>query len=95
MINEARAPDLRIWPVPFPREKGSDRFRIFVQGESTAAGYPYGFGASVAGMLKQRLQRTFPAQRVEVITTAMAAVSSYAMLDFCCARPGVPKRASI
>jgi lysophospholipase L1-like esterase len=82
VMNEAHAPDLRIWPVPFPRDKGPNTFRILVQGESTAAGYPYGFPASVAGMLKQRLQRTFPARRVEMITTAMAAVSSHAVRDF-------------
>jgi hypothetical protein len=33
-------------------------------------------------MLKQRLQRTFPHRDIEVITTAMATVNSYTLLDF-------------
>src|SRR5258705_2351581 len=33
-------------------------------------------------MLQQRLQRTFPGRRIEVVTTAMSAVSSYVLLDF-------------
>ena len=31
--------------------KPDNGFRLFVQGGSTAAGYPYGLGASLAGML--------------------------------------------
>src|SRR4029079_5276451 len=53
-----------------------------VQGESTTEGYPYGFGASVAGMLQQRPQRTFPERKIEVIPTAMSAVNTYTLLDF-------------
>jgi tetratricopeptide (TPR) repeat protein len=73
---------LAIRPVPFRREKAPGTFRIFVQGGSSAEGFPYGFGASPAGMLQQRLQRTFPQHRIEVITTAVSAVNSYTLLDF-------------
>lgn len=76
------APGLWIRPVPFRPEKPPGTFRVFVQGGSSAEGYPYGYGASPAGMLQQRLQRTFPDRRVEVITTAMSAVNSYTLLDF-------------
>lgn len=82
MTNEAMAPDLWIRPVHFARQKTPETLRIVVQGGSTAAGYPYGYGASPAGMLRQRLQRTFPEKNVEVITTAMSAVNSYTLLDF-------------
>jgi lysophospholipase L1-like esterase len=82
MVDERDTPNLWIRPVFFPRRKAPGTFRIFVQGESTTEGYPYGFGASPAGMLQQRLQRTFPERRIEVVTTAMSAVSSYVLLDF-------------
>jgi tetratricopeptide (TPR) repeat protein len=52
-----------------------------VQGESSAAGFPYGLGASLAGVLDQRLERAFPSRDVEVISTALAAVNSYALVD--------------
>lgn len=82
MVNEEDTPKLWIRPVPFERAKAPETFRIVVQGGSTAEGYPYGYGASPAGMLQQRLQRTFPARRIEVVTTAMSAVTSYTLLDF-------------
>ncbi|MFP3940844.1 MAG: tetratricopeptide repeat protein [Thermoanaerobaculia bacterium] len=80
--NPADVPRLMIRPVTFRAEKRPKTFRVVVQGGSTAAGYPYGYGASPAGMLQQRLQRTFPDRRVEVITTATSAVNSYTLLDF-------------
>ncbi len=82
MVDERDTPNLWIRPVFFPRRKAPETFRIFVQGESTTEGYPYGFGASPAGMLQQRLQRTFPRRRIEVVTTAMSAVNTYTLLDF-------------
>ncbi|HSR70703.1 MAG TPA: tetratricopeptide repeat protein [Acidobacteriota bacterium] len=82
MVDEAHTPRLRIRPVFFPRRKGEDTFRIFVQGGSSAEGYPYGYAASLSGMLQQRLQRTFPQRRIELVTTAMSAVTSYTLLDF-------------
>lgn len=76
------APSVNIESTYFTREKRSDALRIVVQGESTAAGYPYGLGASLAGILQQRLQNQYPDRYVEVIQTAMAAVNSYTLLDF-------------
>ncbi len=66
----------------FSAQKDSSAFRIFVQGGSSAAGYPFYYGGAFSRMLQQRLQRTFPEKRVEVINTAMAAVNSYTLLDF-------------
>ncbi len=66
----------------FLKDKPKDGLRIFVQGGSTAAGFPYGFGASPAGLLDQRLSSTFPHRTVEVINTAMSAINSYTLLDF-------------
>lgn len=66
----------------FLAEKVPGTYRVFVQGGSSAAGYPYYYGGSPSRMLQQRLQQTFPGRRIEVINTAMAAVNSYTLLDF-------------
>lgn len=63
------------------KQKPENGLRIFVQGGSSAAGFPYGLGASLAGNLDLRLKQTFPDKHVEVINTAMAAVNSYTLLD--------------
>ena len=82
VVEETREAGVEIWPVPFPADKAPETLRIFVQGGSSAAGWPYGFGASLAGMLQQRLQASLPERNIEVITTAMTAVNSYTLMDF-------------
>ncbi len=76
------APTMQIETVYFRARKPDEAIRIVVQGGSSAAGFPYGFGASLTGMLEQRLRRSFPEREIEVINTAMSAVNSYALLDF-------------
>ncbi len=66
----------------FDAEKGPDEFRVFVQGGSTAAGFPFYHGGAFSRMLEQRLQQTFPERKIEVVNTAMAAVNSYTLRDF-------------
>ncbi|MBW3534254.1 MAG: hypothetical protein KY453_03390 [Gemmatimonadetes bacterium] len=63
------------------REKTGETFRVFVQGASTAAGFPYYFGGAFSRMLRQRLRETFPARRIEVVNVALDATNSYALLD--------------
>ena len=75
------APELAIDVIPFREEGPRDGYRVVVQGGSTAAGFPYGRWAGLAGMLGDRLEATFPDREIEVISTAMAAVNSYALLD--------------
>jgi len=75
------APDVSIDTTWFPAQKAPGTLRIFVQGESSAAGFPYGRFASLAALLQQRLQRAYPDREVEVIGTGMAAVTSYVLLD--------------
>ena len=65
----------------FLKKKPENGLRLFVQGGSTAAGFPYGLGASLAGMLENRLQQTYPHRDVEVVNTAMSAVNSYLLKD--------------
>ncbi|MEX0747574.1 MAG: hypothetical protein WD275_06185, partial [Rhodothermales bacterium] len=65
----------------FEAEKDSSTFRIFVQGESSAAGFPFYYGGAFSRMLEQRLMQTFPEKHVEVVNTSMAATNSYTLLD--------------
>jgi tetratricopeptide (TPR) repeat protein len=77
-----RAPGLAIDEIQFRAEKPPGSYRIVVQGGSTAAGFPYGRWGGLAGMLGDRLETAFPEREIEVISTAMAAVNSYTLLDF-------------
>jgi lysophospholipase L1-like esterase len=67
---------------PFNKQKVPGTLRLFVLGESTAAGYPYFHNGSFHRWLQYRLNRTLPTQRVEVINLALTAVNSYTVLDF-------------
>jgi tetratricopeptide (TPR) repeat protein len=53
-----------------------------VLGESTAAGFPYGNNMMFSRILNHRLADAFPERSIEVMNTAMPAISSYALLDF-------------
>ena len=76
------APNVSIETGFFDTRRSPDALRLVVQGGSSAAGFPYGYGASPAAMLEQRLRRENPGRRVEVISTAMSAVNTYALLEF-------------
>ena len=65
----------------FLRKKTDSTFRIFVQGASTAVGYPFYKGGSFPRLLKHRLSRTFPDKNIEVVNTAITAVNSYTLWD--------------
>ena len=74
-----------IVPLPqmdfFRAQKAPGGFRIFFQGESSAAGFPYRHGGAPSRMLAERLQATFPDRDIEVVNTALTAVNSYTLLD--------------
>jgi lysophospholipase L1-like esterase len=76
-----QAPSVAIDTTYFRAAKPIGTVRIFVQGESSAAGFPYGRWASPGALLQQRLQRSLPEREVEVITLAMAAATTYVLLD--------------
>ncbi len=80
--DEKLAPKVSPDTVYFKKEKSLTSFRIFIQGGSTAAGFPYGRWGSLQGMLEQRFKRLYPNKEIEIINTAMAAVNSYTLLDF-------------
>ncbi|TRY32458.1 SGNH/GDSL hydrolase family protein [Aliiglaciecola sp. M165] len=79
--NASDVPSVTIEANFFRAEKPKNGLRFFVQGGSTAAGFPYGLGASIAGMLDHRLKQSFPDNYVEIINTSLAAVNSYTNLD--------------
>ena len=66
----------------FLRDKPANAYRIFVLGESTTAGFPYGNNVTFTRILQRRLSDTFPDRRIEVVNTAMTAINSYAQWDF-------------
>ncbi|WP_100657175.1 SGNH/GDSL hydrolase family protein [Alteromonas flava] len=78
---QSGAPNVTLEANFLLKQKPANGFRIFVQGGSTAAGYPYGLGASLAGMLDHRLKASLPGRYVEVINTALSAVNSHTLLD--------------
>jgi tetratricopeptide (TPR) repeat protein len=66
---------------PFLTEKPSNGFRVFVMGESSAAGYPYGFNGIFGRVVEDVLQDVMPDKEVEVITVAMSAINTYTLFD--------------
>lgn len=75
------APDVSPDSWYFPTKKARDTLRIVLQGESSAAGFPYGRFGSPAAMLQQRFKRLYPEKNIEVISVAMAAISSFTLVD--------------
>ncbi len=67
---------------PFSMKKTDDTYRIFVLGESTTVGFPYGFNGSFHRWLKYRLMFTFPDVNFEIINLSLTAVNSYTVADF-------------
>jgi tetratricopeptide (TPR) repeat protein len=80
--NPAAAASVSIDSTYFPERKPPGSLRLVVMGESSAAGFPYGRFGSPGEFLARRLERSLPGRDVEVITTAMSAVTSYVLLDF-------------
>jgi len=66
----------------FLKKKTGEAFRIFVLGESTALGFPYGNILMFSRILQYRLQDAFPGRRIEIVNTSLTAVNTYALLDF-------------
>jgi len=75
------APDVSPDTVLFKQQKSPNSFRIVIQGGSTAAGFPFGRFGSLTGQLQTRLKRLYPDKNIEVISTAMASINSYTLLD--------------
>lgn len=65
----------------FLAAKPANSLRIFVMGESSAAGFPYPSNGTFSRILRDALQDVLPRHNVEVINLGMAATNSYAIAD--------------
>lgn len=70
----------------FDKIKLPNAFRVFILGESSAAGYPYLPNGSFAKYLKQRLGLIYPDRRIEIVNISMTAINTYALRDM---MPGI------
>lgn len=70
-----------ILPDGFYKAKKEGAFRIFVLGESSAAGFPYNSNCSFPSHLKRKLELLFPGKDFEVINLGASAINSYTMAD--------------
>jgi lysophospholipase L1-like esterase len=68
-------------PEMFSATKPERAFRVFVLGESAAAGFPYPRNATFSRLLRDVLRDVMPGDSVEVVNLGIAATNSFAMLD--------------
>jgi tetratricopeptide (TPR) repeat protein len=77
--------NVRLIPTPsrdsFLADKPENGLRLFVLGESTTAGYPYGFNGMFSRVLRDALVDVLPNDSVEVVNIATSAVNSYTVYD--------------
>ncbi|MCX7984211.1 MAG: GDSL-type esterase/lipase family protein [Bacteroidetes bacterium] len=66
----------------FLKKKLVNGYRIFVLGESSAAGFPYSANASFPNVLYRFLSATFPEKYFEVVNLSLSAINSYTLADF-------------
>jgi hypothetical protein len=78
-------PQERFPPSPpgdaFLVTKPAHSLRIFVLGESSAAGFPYPPNGTFARVLEDALTDVLPRDTVEVVNMGMAATNSYTIVD--------------
>lgn len=65
----------------FRATKPSRALRLFVLGESTAAGFPYPRNGTFSRALRDALQDVLPRDTVEVVNLGIAATNSYTVAD--------------
>ena len=63
------------------KEKKENSFRIFVVGESSAAGYPYLSSGSFSKFIRKKLEILYPEKIIEVSNVSMSAINSYTVRD--------------
>ncbi|MEP6506930.1 MAG: hypothetical protein ABJC63_01795 [Gemmatimonadales bacterium] len=66
---------------PFLVSKPAHSMRLFVMGESSAAGFPYPPNGTFAQVLRDALADVLPQDTVEVINLGMAATNSFTIAD--------------
>ena len=78
-----------VLPDGFDKVKKENAFRVFVLGESSAAGWPYVPNASFSRQLKRKLELYYPGNTIEVINCGISAINTYTIRDFV---PGIIKQ---
>lgn len=72
-------------PVPptdvFAAARPPQGLRLFVLGESSAAGFPYPHNGTFSRVLRDALRDVLPQDSVEVVNLGIAATNSYTMVD--------------
>ena len=68
-------------PEPFATLRPGNAFRVFVLGESSAAGFPYPRNGTFSRVLRDALRDVLPRDSVEVVNLGIAATSSFTMSD--------------
>jgi tetratricopeptide (TPR) repeat protein len=66
---------------PFLVTKPAHSMRLFVLGESSAAGFPYPANGTFARVLRDALTDVLPSDTVEVVNMGMAATNSFTIAD--------------
>ncbi|HEX9310833.1 MAG TPA: GDSL-type esterase/lipase family protein [Gemmatimonadaceae bacterium] len=78
-------PRVKSPPTPsfdaFLVQKPAHGIRIFVMGESAAAGFPYPANAAFSNVLADALQDVLPTDTVEVVNLGITATNSYTIAD--------------
>jgi len=67
---------------PFRKKKEPGTIRIFVQGSSTAYGFPYEHNGSFTRMLQYQFNQNFSNRNIDIINLSLTAVNSYTLVDF-------------
>ena len=70
----------------FDAVKKPNAYRIFVLGESSAAGYPFSPLGSFSRYIRDRLKLLYPSSEIEVVNLSLTAINSYTLRDLL---PGV------
>jgi lysophospholipase L1-like esterase len=65
----------------FLRAKPARGFRVFVMGESSTGGFPYGYNGTFSRVVRDALADVLPGNTVEVINLGIAATTTYALYD--------------
>ena len=65
----------------FDQQKKNNAFRVFVLGESSAAGFPYMPMGSFSRYIRKRLELNYPNNTIEVVNISLSAINSYTLLD--------------
>jgi hypothetical protein len=65
----------------FDADKKPNAYRVFVLGESSAAGYPFSPLGSFSRYIRDRLELVYPNSIIEVVNLSLTAINSYTLRD--------------